>query len=253
MTFRYRDHAIFIAIIGALALVAGVLSSCERKPPPWIEPLPSPQPSSSSTSRASPSPSSSPGAACEIEPTTERLANWGEKSFPAVGRLVVESHLRTKDESYSGKDGFPKKVTEGIDAHLERHAAVLGVLGVTPPDVYRHDFEREWTPSENGGVVGQGSEPILPSIEEETFGLNLPWKSGHPSRPPEKWLVINTITGAALVGSMGYESGPTSSPKYLGGMQPAVGFFLRASGSTPLRLGKLRDQSLPFGPVRCAR
>lgn len=189
---------------------------------------------------------------CTMVPTTEILARSPSKvTFPTTGRFVVESHLRTKDEVYSGRDGFPKNATEGIIQHLRLHDGVLAPLGRRASDVYKEDYEKEFTPKEEGGEWGQGSEEILPTIEQETWIANLPWKAERPSMTkPEKWLIKNG-TQMSVVVVLGFESGPTFDMDYLGGAQPAIHFFLKATDETPLTIGKLRDQSIPLGVAKC--
>ncbi len=189
---------------------------------------------------------------CALESTTEKLNRPGTSiQFPNIGKIVIESHLRTNDETYGGPGGFPTTATSGINEHLARHEGYLRLFGVSSAAVYVRDFEREWTPAEEGGVYGQGSEASLPSIEEETFGANLPWKAGHPSRAPENWLIQNPANNRSVIVRLGYESGPTFSSKFIAGAQPAVHFFVGADNDTQLVIGKLKDQSLPLGPVEC--
>jgi hypothetical protein len=196
---------------------------------------------------------------CEMLTTTEKLAtNGGTVEFPKTGRFVIESHLMSNQEKYSGGDGFPTTKTEGIEEHLALHCAFLAKFGADCNKVYDsteddgEPFKRVWTGAENDGVIGQGSESILPTIEQESFVANLPWKSHHPSVPAgDKWIMRNPANGKAVIVAMGLESGPTSSPKYLGGAQPAVHYFLDATGSTLLTLGRAKDQDLPYGPVSC--
>lgn len=237
--------------LALISLLAGCTQHEVKQPPIEVSPSPTVTPS-----QALPSPSASPNVGavdCTMVETTEKLAtNGGTVTFPKTGRFVVESHLMTSAERYSGKDGFPKKANEGIDNHVALHAAVLSARGADASKIYRKDYEREWTPAEEGGTYGQGSEEALPSIEEETFVANLPWKSGHPSVPPgTKYLLTNPANNKSVIVVMGYESGPTTSPKYLGGAQPAVHYFLGATGDTQLKVGKLKDQSVSAGPVKC--
>ncbi len=188
---------------------------------------------------------------CEMEPTIERLT-YGSKTIlkplPASGRLVEESHIKSKDECYSGKDCFPRTQSEGMAAHLTLHRFELARFGIDSSIVYDADWRTEWTPAEFGGTVGQGSIEQSPPISEETWIFNMQWASKDAPIPGTRYLA--TYGEHAVVVSAGWETGPEET-KWLAGMQPAAFFVLGADDKSQIRVGRLRDQSLPLGPIQC--
>ena len=194
---------------------------------------------------------------CEAK--SETIALQGRSlSFPRAGVFVVESHLATTEDRFLvSQDAqsalwreFPQDVTEGMAAHLARSCALAHTLDPTLlPDcssLYgKAAFFRQWTPPE-GGLAGQGSISKKPEPIQEMFSGNMNWAPG--SRPPagEKWIV--TRGGKSVVIAMGFETGPRA-PELLGGLQPEVVHYL--GGLDAVQIGRLVDQSLPYGPVVC--
>ncbi len=232
------------------------LAACEKETP-WTTSSPSPLASARSQPVGSPSPSlpSLGGSNCETVPTTEMLDYDGTiiaKQLPMAGLFVIESHIKTAGEKYSGKNGFPRTRTEGINAHLALHHEELSKHGIDSRLVYDdaeddgEEFKRVWTRGEFGGTIGQGSISESPSIEEETWTLNMQWKKA----PVAKYLVSYGGKHAAVMAK--YETGPDDK-KWLGGMQPAPFYALGADDESQIMIGKLKDQSTPLGPIVCNR
>ncbi len=179
---------------------------------------------------------------------------WRDQiQLPAVGSFYVESHLASSYDRFSGGRAFPSNTREGVLAHLQRSAQLLG-LGVD--QLYPSEWSRRWTPPE-GGRAGQGARgPHKPSPLEEMFLFNMMFDAS--SLPPagEKWLISFGEKFVIVVG--GFEVGPGDRNR-LGGIQPEVQYFLEAPNAAELTLhGPLRSivlneesQYLEPGPVEC--
>lgn len=209
------------------------------------------QPSSPPAIAATPA-----GASCETTPRTVTLGTgatggargWTKTvSFPATGRLVLESHLATpQDREVSCPAG-------GIEAHLERSCAILqSQFGVTDCGrVFKTRWHRQWTPAEGGGQCGQGST-VQPPVEAEMFVFNMMTRRGSTPPAGEKWLLCNDRTAQCVVAAAGYEIGPNDQG-FIGGAQGEALHFLSADNSTTLTVrGPLRDQSVGYGPINCS-
>lgn len=166
--------------------------------------------------------------------------------------MVVESHLTTTSDVFPSGRLFANHGTEGIDAHLLRSCTLLKKWRpdlTTCTSVYNASYKKVWTPAESG-KIGQGSVGNLrPSPLEEMFSGNMYWTSTTKPKPGTKFLA-RSPSGKRVVFVMGYETGPRD-PKLLGGLQPEVHFLLGTDGSSQIEIGRLKDQSLPLGPVNC--
>lgn len=178
---------------------------------------------------------------------SERLGlNGRNVDLPATGVFVLESHLATDKDFGPGE--FPDSPTVGIVAHLGRSCAVLGKGSECQATVYPTTWHKQWTPPE-GGKYGQGSISKKPTVEQEMWTCNMNWLRDTRPPPGEKWLM--TSGSENVVVSMGFETGPADQ-KYLGGCQGEIFWQLKAEPQrSPLKLGRLLDQSLAYGPVVC--
>jgi hypothetical protein len=189
-------------------------------------------------------------ASCDTNPRTVTLGtgSWTKTvSFPASGRIVLESHLATpQDQGVSCP-------ASGIEAHLDRSCAILkSRFGVADCGrVFTTRWHRQWTPPEGNGQCGQGST-VQPPVEAEMFIFNMMTKRGSTPPAGEKWLLCNDRTAQCVVAAAGYEIGPNDRD-LIGGAQGEVLHFLTADNGTTLTVKcPLRDQSVGYGPISCS-
>lgn len=180
---------------------------------------------------------------CAVVSETLKLANQ-TLTLPATGKVVLESHLATGDDSFPGGRIFPNTTNEGISAHIARACKIGGFADCSK--VYASKYVNEWTPQE-GGLFGQGSVGNLkPSASEEMWSGNMFWTAANKPKPGTRFLA--TRAGKAVVAVMGYETGP-SDPSYIAGLQGEVISYL--GGQDNITIGRSVDQSLVPGPVVC--
>lgn len=233
-----------------LILISAALASCKGLEKKFENPL-----GASTTSTTAPAREGF--ISCEYEPIKVETRNRSEiLELPMLGQLVAESHYVTIED---GLLGYPKFGSDRIEPHLRFSCASLASwfsqdeLGPNCDKVYTpssrdSEWRRVWTPSENG-LVGQGAVgEIKPPLEQELWQGNMYFKK-LPKRG-EKWLAKNPANGRAVVIAMGWEMGP-GDPKFIGGVTVESAFALRASNTSQIIFGKLKDQSLPYGPVVC--
>lgn len=199
----------------------------------------------SPTTPMEPIPTGTTNADCATVDETLVLSNQTVR-LPATGRFVVESHLATTSDPGT----FPTTVTENIDQHLQRACHALSLIdnsvGPNCSAVYRASYMRQWTPPE-GGKAGQGSVSTRPTALQEMFSGNMYWKGNIPP-PGTRFLACYGVK--CVVVAVGFETGPRD-PKLLGGLQPEVFYFLKANDQSSIRWGRLKNQSLAYGPVEC--
>lgn len=193
---------------------------------------------------------------CEFEPNFKVELRDGPVTLPAEGKFVEESHYATKEDRFAGT--FPSWKDENIKAHLARSCDTLRKHFPDVGDcssVYKtaEPWERQWTPANDGGTNkwGQGAlGDVKPTAEQETFQGNMLFKVGKLPKLGTKFLVWNPANGKAVVVAFGLEIGP-GDRKFLGGVTTEVHYALKASNSTTLKIAKLKDTSLPYGPIDC--
>lgn len=187
--------------------------------------------------------------ACAGYPLTMRLSGR-TVTLPASGIWTRESHLATREDSFSGR-AFPRSVKENISAHLAGSMRLLDrqARGAAYNAVYPTRWDHEWTPPENG-KAGQGARGnVKPSKEEEMWIFNMMWAGKSLPKAGTKFLA--TYNGRSVVVVGGYERGP-SSRRFLGGFQPEVLWYLGATeAASKVTLSALSDQGLQPGPVNC--
>lgn len=199
------------------------------------------------TPATTPEPVPVPTGSCETEAYTAKLANQSDKVLPATGKFVLESHLASTADAFSGR-AFPRSNTENIQAHLTNSCLILKMISKDVPcaSVYNTKYHKEWTPPE-GGKAGQGSVGDLkPALREEMFGMNMMWKT----KPAPGTKFLASYNGKNVVVVAGYETGPRDAA-LLGGFQGEVFYFLGASSSSQITLAKLKDQAAAPGPISC--
>jgi len=167
-------------------------------------------------------------------------------ALPASGRFVLESHLVTKEDPA----GYPPTVTTNIQQHLDRACAKLQKYDARPScsDVFTLVYHKQWTPAEKG-KIGQGSiGETRPTAEQEMWGFNMYWTAENKPKPGTKYLF--SYNGVNVVGAGGFETGPMSA-EFLGGVQGEMHWALKADSMSKIRVGRLVDQSVPYGPAVC--
>jgi len=191
-------------------------------------------------------------SSCQGYPLTMRLRGR-TVTLPASGVWTLESHLATSEDVFPDSRSFPKSVSENISSHLNNSCSLLSKLvdGVDCGEVYGTKWDKMWTPPENG-KAGQGAVGgVRPSNEEEMWIFNMMWMGKSMPEPGTKFLASYNGKNVVVVG--GYERGP-SSRHFLGGFQKEVLWALGATNdSSKVTLSTLSDQSLPPGPVNCAK
>ncbi|HEY8097117.1 MAG TPA: hypothetical protein VIE65_13620, partial [Methylobacter sp.] len=152
---------------------------------------------------------------CATEPFSAFTSNREAIKFPASGKFVLESHLATNSDSFSGGRLFPRTVTENIQVHLDNSCHELKKINanIDCAAVYKTRYHNEWTPPEHG-KAGQGSVgDVKPTIQEEMYSGNMMWAPGKKPAAGTKFLA--SFNGKTVVFVMGYETGPNDS-RWLG-------------------------------------
>jgi hypothetical protein len=243
MKFKPTPQSVLIFLAG-LAVVAAVtlLPSCST-----VEV--SPSPTGNPSGKPSETHEDSPGR-CKVVPTTLHRVRGGNRwkddlVLPFTGRMVEESHLRTRDDTQS-----VSCPSGGIDAHIARNCDAVKKADptgdwTTCSLIYGkgYDHRKQWTPPEPDCAAGSIERDAI-SAEAETWVVNF-----MANLPREKWL-ISGPKGYVVVAT-GLEVGP-GDQSWLGGAQPAPHYFAGTSNEVKMTVhGRLADQSVPYGPVRC--
>jgi hypothetical protein len=151
---------------------------------------------------------------------------------------VKEAHLVTTEDGFG--DGWPSSFTEGIDAHYDNAVAATG---------YAMTRTEPWAPAgEGGSEYGQGSTGAKVPVVDETWYVNLYWRD----RPPggTRMIIRNPVSGAAVVASAGWETGP-GDPAHVAGVTEEVHDALGTGHLDDLEVGFAVDPALPLGPIDC--
>lgn len=193
------------------------------------------------------------GRCAVLARTVERRgAHWSDTiALPAKGKMVLESHLATSEDSFDGR-AFPSTRDEKMADHLSRSCARLVPFGASSgcSEVYTTRYHREYTPAEGGGKIGQGSTgDRKPPVDNEMWILNMMFRAENVPRAGERWLV--SAGGRYVVVAAGWEIGP-SDQSFLGGLQGEVHWYLRTDNRSEITVhGPLKDQTIPTGPIEC--
>jgi hypothetical protein len=158
--------------------------------------------------------------------------------LPVTGPVVLEAHLVTPSEPFDG--GWPSAARDGVERHY--------VLSEAESRYVMHRRE-DWAPyGEGGSMWGQGSS-VKPPLADEAWYVNMYWRN----RPAAgtRMIIQQPDGGLGVVAAAGYETGPGSATA-IGGATEEIHDFLGTVHRSPLTMGFAVDQTLPFGPVRCA-
>jgi hypothetical protein len=153
------------------------------------------------------------------------------------GKLVLEQHLATVGESFSG--GWPSSSHDQDERHYQITNFSVNCAGCP---------KEGFTPSEGNppGSVGQGTGE-KPPVNAEPWIMNM--RANFPRGT--KIIITSDKTGKTVVAAGGYEYGP-SSHEFIGGAQPEVLNALGIlNGDRTVTIGFAQDQSIPYGPIVC--
>lgn len=164
--------------------------------------------------------------------------------MPATGKVVKEAHLVTvSDQAANGSTAWwPSSSTEYLAQHKARTARQTGI-----------DYPRteSWAPAGEGGCeYGQGSTGRAVPDEAEPWYVCMYWKGEHKPAKGTRYLVVNPVTGKAIVAAAGYETGPGDLSR-IGGAVEEIHHLMETSHLGVLTFGELIDQSLPYGEIDC--
>jgi len=174
------------------------------------------------------------------------FVNGLKETVPQAGKLVLESHLVSDAD---GLTSFPKNGTDQIDKHLALSCAKLQQKNLVSDctKVYSNRYVKQWTPSESGHI-GQGSVSVKPPLDCEMWIINQYWTS--KTRPAKGVKYMIEANGKRVIACAGYETGPGSA-SFIGGAQGEVFWHLGINNTSQVKLGRIDDQSLPYGPLEC--
>lgn len=174
-----------------------------------------------------------PGIDCRDAAGARTLAT------PSLGPVVQEAHLVTTDEAFGG-NGWPTSFTDQIARHYTVSEAASGyVMARGEP----------WAPAgEGGSQYGGGATGAKVPASDEAWYINMYWKH----RPPKgtRVLVVEPMSGKAVVAAGGWETGPGSNTA-IGGACEEIHDVLGTVHRSALVMGFLADDTLPLGPIDC--
>jgi hypothetical protein len=158
--------------------------------------------------------------------------------LPAVGPVAREAHLATP-EDLETLGGWPSGLRDGVVGHAARTAGL--------PGVPQGAATEGWAPAGEGGSRwGEGATGRPVPAEDEAWYVTMRW-ADRPARG-RRVLVLNPFTGAAVVASGGWETGPGPN-RALGGASEEVHRAVGGGHRAPLVLGFLVDEAAPLGPL----
>ncbi|MFA5623588.1 MAG: hypothetical protein WC966_00830 [Bradymonadales bacterium] len=143
--------------------------------------------------------------------------------LPQSGKIAKEAHMVSTSENVK-----PSTSVEYLSTHYNLSAPYYSMSRTAP-----------WCPLEGGTYYGQGSS-AKPPIHAEVFYINMYWKP----RPAngERWIVFNPLTGKAVVGAAGYETG-SGDGTFVGGVSEETHHYLGTAHSSHLMFGRGKHQS----------
>lgn len=157
---------------------------------------------------------------------------------PASGPVVLEAHLMTDLDDLNGY--WPSSIRHGIPAHYKLSEEATG---------YQMKRRQPWAPAGEGGCqFGQGSAVNAVPVLAEAWYITMFWRK-RPA-PGTRMIVRNPLNGRAVVAAAGYETGPGSNTA-IAGVSEETHHHLGTGHRETLEVGFARDQTLPFGPIRC--
>ena len=171
----------------------------------------------------------------------ERRNQPSQLQMPATGKVVQEAHLVTdNDQKMHGANWWPSTSTQGIAEHVAYSQKWTGVK-----------YGNDWCPSGEGGCkFGQGSTGKAVPWKAEAYYVCMYWKK--KPAPGTRFLVVNPVTGKAVVTAAGYETGPGDGSK-IGGAVYEVHQKLGTTHNGILTFGQMRSQgqTYEYGPIDC--
>lgn len=172
-----------------------------------------------------------------------RINTPKELQMPATGRVVQEAHMVTDhDQSIHGSGWWPSTGSEGIAEHLAYSSQWTGI-----------QYGKDWCPAGEGGCqYGQGATGKAVPWKAEAYYVCMYWTAKSKPKPGTRFLVVNPVTGKAVVTAAGYETGPGDGDK-IGGAVYEIHQKLGTTHNSTLTFGQMRSQgqSLEYGPIDC--
>lgn len=239
-------------------LILSFLSACAtprppaphaEEPPAAVLPAPEPSPLPSPSPTPNPAPVPKPQPDCSVLPGSEDTVQLGKIALPATGKFYLESHLVQPGDKMPPGRTWPPTGTYGIPEHLKAsyEAARRVWIGPMPSieTLYADHWSRVWTGSEGGGDIGNGARRIKPTIDCEPWIFNLYWKASSFPPPYTRYLICKGNKCVAACGGM--EVGP-GLRRFAGAQTELIKYL---GGDTFTIRGRMKNQSTPFGPIKC--
>jgi len=203
---------------------------------------------------------------CDYEPTIEHVLRKGggarSLKLPANGPVILESHYVTKEDKI--KIGSLKNGTDRISGHLERSCVALKLSEPDCKKKYKGPYKNIWNGTDGGAggathaiggtALHHVDKTAIPSLEEEMNLANIRWyidKNLKPTSPPMGTKYLVRYKDKARVVAVGYEHGPPPQHGFLG-LGPEAFDQLEIRNGNVVTFGRLKDQSLPLGPITCS-
>ncbi|MBQ4359094.1 MAG: hypothetical protein II767_02435 [Proteobacteria bacterium] len=175
---------------------------------------------------------------------TETMPRYGSCStiqLPVTAGTAQEAHLVTDhDRQMYGNSWWPSSKTNKVAEHKAYTDQLFGA-GTSAGG--------EWCPAE-GGNIGQGSAGNYVPADAEAWYINMYWK-----KKPDKgtrFLAVDPLSGKTVVAAAGYETGPGAC-SHMGGAVYEIHHYFGTSHNSPLTFGRMKNQSLKYGPIDCTK
>lgn len=171
-----------------------------------------------------------------------RINKPSQIDMPATGKVVQEAHMVTDEDQKrnGGSSWWPSSINEGLAAHKAKSAEFTGI-----------QYGSEWCPAGEGDCeYGQGSTGRAVPWKAEAYYVCMYWTSASKPTPGTRYLVVNPVTGKAVVAAAGYETGPGDGSK-IGGAVYEVHQKLGTTHNSVLTFGELNIQDYEYGPIEC--
>ena len=171
-----------------------------------------------------------------------RINTPSQIDMPATGKVVQEAHMVTDEDQKrnGGSNWWPSTINEGLAAHKAKSKEFTGI-----------EYGGEWCPAGEGDCeYGQGSTGKAIPWKAEAYYVCMYWTSKSKPKPGTRYLVVNPVTGKAVVAAAGYETGPGDGSK-IGGAVYEVHQKLGTSHNSVLTFGEMKNQTHEYGPIDC--
>ena len=179
--------------------------------------------------------------ACALESgEMPRVNDSGDHlKLPAVGPIVVEAHLVTRDEPAP----YPASMTDKLIDHYALSQKTTGLVMTR---------EQVWAPLEGGKFYGAGiGDPKVFPVVDEGWYVNMYWTAAARPAAGTRMLLRDAKNGPrAVVVSAGYETGP-GDLRHIAGTPEETHFYMHTKHLDSMKVGVASDKTLPLGPRVC--